>query len=358
MNERFGANKGHTQEFERPRTQDYGQGNIEASILKNAEMIEALDRELEFIASRTRAKEQLYKVEKARTKINKLTKRFLKVSGCISAALILGVSALKINSDEHHKDLIKTKDSQGKEHFQHPDQETNHILNVLAGQEKISYEEAFSNYKEFEKDVYKKVGITDLPDFEGLSLKQLDSLNNAKKGVPIGMTEDTFNEFYSMETMDVPEDKKEQVYKLVWQIEEECGNPNIRWKTEIPSLMGVSAPANNRIRAHYDELSNTMYIPLSSFGLNGRNFQPVMAELSHGKQFKDISLKNLAGNAAIIGRVGGKMLTGKSMDDAYEEEYNIPGTIEYEAHKEIQPQLMEKYKPLMDLKSKARPDKK
>ena len=134
----------------------------------------------------------------------------------------------------------------------------------------------------------------------------------------------------------------EQIYHTVWQLETECGGPNVRINFMSMDRGKLDIP-------HYNPLTNTIYInePLTLFP---DVIQPAKLDLlgftgeyAHAKQFHERPVETYLQGAESYIRIGKKILTeGKSVTAAQLEEYHIPGSLEYIAHKEIEPEILER----------------
>ncbi len=128
---------------------------------------------------------------------------------------------------------------------------------------------------------------------------------------------------------DIENEFSAERYEKVWTLHFKNGNPNIR-SLEKDDGDASNSPIREFLdtdgNAYYDVLTNTMYIPTEQK-------EPVLhtwlAELAHAKQFNEKPLLSTLRSAV------GFLATFPN----YNYQYDIPGTVEYEAHKEIQPKL-------------------
>lgn len=303
------------------------------------------------IAQKAETPEQKKKLNSLRKKISRLVKKFLKTGRNITLA---GTLALGVDYFITHPDLKIKVDEKGNIEYIHPDPETTHILNVLAGRESISFEEALGNFRAIMRVWAEAEGIELPEDFDTYDIDQIDNfLTNASRKMgrafKPGDFKDDFYEFYYWERMDIPEEESREIYNLVWELEQECGNPKIRFQKRGPRPFGLSG--NDIDRAYYNPLENTVYLPMAHFVEQGKGYQSLIAELSHAKQLRDnpfgFYFKSVISALRIFSKGGfdkGRLL------EAQDEEYDIPGSLEHEAHSTIEPQLREKYKKLSEIK--------
>lgn len=171
----------------------------------------------------------------------------------------------------------------GAKEYQHEDQETTHIINVLAGREGFSKSE---------------------------------------------------KSFIAAE--DTVIDRR--VYDALWSLEKECGNPKIRWmheKTKDPV----------KSRSYYNAISHTIHLKPDSLLLNLQ--EGFISELPHAKQYSQAtwSSENVMEYLASSYRTWKESIEkGISRDKAFLKEYEVPGSNEYIAHKLMEPEMYEKYK--------------
>lgn len=117
----------------------------------------------------------------------------------------------------------------------------------------------------------------------------------------------------------------EKLYYALWELEQSCGNPRIRLRT-------------SGYKDFYLPLTNTIYINPSHFLLDARD--SLISELSHARQRKEYKI-NIFRAIKDSARAAASFLISVSKE-IWDKSYNIPGTIEYEAHKIIEPELLKK----------------
>lgn len=310
-------------------------------------------KNFEAVAETAVTPEQKKKLNLVREKISTAAKKFLKIGRNISIA---GLIALSVDYYLTHSELETALDEKGNIEYIHPDAKTNHILNVLAGRDSISHEEAIDNFREISKTLADASDV-DVPEqYDTYDINQIDSfltaaLNKKSIETKAGEIKDYFYEVHYLSQVDLPEDEAEGIYNLIWQIEQECGNPKIRFQTAGPSILGISLPEKNIYRPHYDPLENTVYVPMDMFIGQSDGYKNLIAELSHAKQLKDdpLGFYFKAGLSFLRMFSKGGFDTNE-LSGAQREEYYIPGSLEHEAHSDIQPQLENKYEKLTKIK--------
>jgi len=266
----------------------------------------------------------------------------------LASAYIIG---LGINHYLTHPELMVRRNESGNIVYVHPDEETNHILNFFAGRDSISHKEALDNFKGMLKIISKSAKIKLPEEFDDYNITQVDSLltfmnetgHEDKHGI-----ESLFYEYYNLNHT-YTKNKSKKIYDLIWRLEQECGNPKIRFLTEKPSFFLNPIPMANPTDPYFSKLENTLYLRMVKDDIEG--CEGLLAELAHGKQLKKnpfrYYLKRLTSNARIL-------LKGRfNVERLYQariEEYEIPGSLEYEAHSIIEPKLREKYRDLAEIK--------
>jgi hypothetical protein len=126
------------------------------------------------------------------------------------------------------------------------------------------------------------------------------------------------------------EEASEADYESIMKLDAKYGSPKV---VMIPTKDGEFH------RPYYNPFTETIYI-----GSYADNPYPLMddyiAELSHHKQFKEKSpwLRGLKDFGSMFYNM---LKHGESSVEAYERLYNTPGTVEHQAHEEIEPELEE-----------------
>jgi len=134
----------------------------------------------------------------------------------------------------------------------------------------------------------------------------------------------------------------DNIYDLVWQMEQECGNPRVRTQMEGYGFTPVS---DFGAAAHYTPYKNTIYISLYDLYFHNPD-NSIVAEMSHAKQYKENPIGThirFARDAINVLRSAG-INSPEAIGDEYRKLYQKPGSVEHEAHKVIEPYLMSKYR--------------
>ena len=312
--------------------------------------------DFESIAQKAETPEQKEKLNLLREKIATATKKFLKLGKNLA---LVGTIAMGVDYYVTHPDVETKDDGKGNIEYIHPDTKTDHILNVLAGKDSISLEEALENTRGIFRTRAEVLGIKLPSDFDTYNIDQIDDFivtalnekNDEDYAAKPGELKDYFYDYQYLKKMDLPEDEAKEIYSLVWAVEKECGNPKIRFQTKGPSVFGVALSNEDTHRAHYDPLGNTLYLPMDMFVEQTGGYKDLLAEMSHAKQLEDNPLgfyfKGASSLLRIFSRGGFNM---EKLSEAQLKEYDTPGSLEHEAHSVIQPKLAEKYEKLIKIK--------
>ena len=226
----------------------------------------------------------------------KPVKKTLIALGLVS---LLGATAFTVNYFNTHKDKVKAEETSERIEYSHPDEETTHILNYIAGKEEVSAEENEKFYCD-----------TDFSHGTGIK--------------------DEFNP---------------SLYATLWEMEMELGSPRIKWIdwSKKCSLAGLSG--NNQ----YNPFSHTVYLEC---GTPKEVIENLMEEFSHALQFEDNQLRAYH----LFVESGIRSLANMAIHDeklwpAYCREYSTWGSFEFEAHREIGPELKKRLKTAINEKT-------
>ena len=140
-------------------------------------------------------------------------------------------------------------------------------------------------------------------------------------------------------------------YQALLELGQKYGSPHVSLKNKAGALDFLDPNAFNTekenqegyYRPHYDPNQQRIYLGANQDNSDLRD--QYIAELAHQKQVMDkgaldFNLRALSG----FGRVGKNMVKNfESPVDAYSNEYDTPGSLEYQAHKEIEPKLQDEY---------------
>lgn len=263
-------------------------------------------------------------------------------------AMILAAMALVLTYANYERTrwAVTQENNNGSIIYRHEDKKTNDILNYISGINSLPENAKKELARICIMQLLSEVRGVKLPldlekrsdeDFRKFAVEALGLYLDTKyEGVDdqyvidlIGK-EDWFKHF----TRD-RHSPNSRLYRALWDIEQEAGNPKIRW-TSDPEWINSQG-----FRASYDQITNTMYISPTGYGYGDIN--DLISESAHGKQFNENPLKLIAAGKDLIRIIGRSIITLKAPSETREELYNIPGSIEYEAHKEIQPRLEKEF---------------
>lgn len=274
---------------------------------------------------------------KAKIKME-LTKslKVLRVATAVSAIALGGYYA---NYERTRYDVEEGIDHDGKKIFLHEDKETSNILDYLSGRTDLPRDMKLRLAKEFLPVATTNAGLTS-PAKEELKVMSEEELKEAFEKLYNKSPRFIWPRIYADgEWLDALFARKpeidEEMYHGLWEIERIAGNPRIRWRKSGHGEDLSSTP-------HYNSITNTLYIgnPIDYFEVG--MIEEFVSEAAHGKQFheKPVSsglrwLKDVVGTAAEAASL-------RSPSRAYEGLYAKPGTVEYEAHRVIEPELKKK----------------
>lgn len=300
------------------------------------EQTEKIFEKIESLENKTDlTKEDKEAIKTIKNKFYKISRRFLKITGGMT---LLGLIA---SSENYYKTKYETtaeKDSKGNTVYKHSDTETTHILNYFSGRETLTEEEITYNIRLLAKNSAKVFDIELPPDFDNFNLEQIDSFfasvpkTKLKKGDMINFVDDY---------VDREIKPAEDIYELIWQLEKECNNPKIKFVVNPPSFL------TDNLTINYSSLKNAIYIDILA---QGGGPDDLIAELAHSKQFRGSLFKRIIKDLRYTKDLIKVFLRGgfntERLNEEYSKLYAEKGTIEYEAHSEIAPELKEKYEKL------------
>ncbi|OGJ02520.1 hypothetical protein A3G06_01285 [Candidatus Nomurabacteria bacterium RIFCSPLOWO2_12_FULL_46_14] len=233
--------------------------------------------------------------------------------------------------------------------YRHTDEETTHILNYMAGRDTLSEEEVVRLVKE-RWMTYLDTTIT-LP--ENISLR--DAADSVAAHWPISRTEKLpeilLDEYNNFPRFLMPNDN---LYSAIWQLEQEVGAPKVRlvntksgrsWYKFNSNLAGINFP---------HVLLDTLIITTDEQGQERTehrhtlNPKHLLAEYAHAQQRAEDPFRSIVRKTIDDKRTQARADSlNISRYSAQLHEYSIPGTIEHEAHKIIEPQLKNRLDELM-----------
>lgn len=269
------------------------------------------------------------KSEPLRKKLNRTVKRSVEV---IKMAALMAALSYIPDAGRPRQTIEQKTEPSGEIVFKHPDQQTTQILNYLSGKAELPHEIRLQIIKD---------GIKEHPE-QFTPAKDLDTYNESQLRSFVGQQREKSDpgiaEYINRKDIDwldiyIPakDNFDSKLYENLWKIEQEVGNPKIRW--------GKPLSADNA--GHFSP-SNTIYLE-SPFEQMGIPRDIYIGEAAHAKQFKEKPFSTSIQFAKdMVRTVFAAVRKGKSLSAAQSELYNIPGTVEYEAHKVIEPELMKK----------------
>ena len=246
--------------------------------------------------------------------------KFLKALAQGSLAAILGFT---LNHIYQFRDKVDEIDNNGSIEYKHSDKETEHILNVFSGKEKLNEKEierilraCIISWSHTQKvlipDNIDKFTLAELKKFSEDNLKPLDNMT------PVDYIKVNYEESYFMEN----------TYKTLWTLEEKSGSPYIRWDDTdlITPLLDV-----NKHRAHYNPNTNTIYINPEDLKLDlSSNY---ISELAHAQQFSNNAIISYTtGIKDVLKTAVNSLSEPGGFKIEYSKLYNTPGSLEYDAH--------------------------
>lgn len=291
---------------------------------------------------------------------DKLKRRIKKMLRLFAFATTLAGAAGAADYSITRYSVNSSTDEKGENTFAHQDEETTHVIDVLSGKERINDSdkremliEYLTDELEMMREEGKGMDIT-ASDLEKMRLDELWRMAQEIKGV--------FGGDYEIITDPGPKDFDPGLYKALWSLEQECGNPKIRFRLgQKRKMMGF----HDAERSYYNPLTNTAFIDLESNEITVDNY---VGELAHGKQFNEHFIASgIAIARDAIGVI--KNALSKETDEqttpddengdlppededhrlgrlgsGYEKLYQQPGTLEFDAHRVIEPKLKSQLK--------------
>jgi len=340
-----GAEQASSQEQTTPQVEKFEEGSehetelaldsIESTSNKSAD--EALDTAKMIETSplpRTR-KEQL------RDKLGRNLKRLFRVLSF--ASVLTGAAGMAdYGLTRYRVEETKSGDAGGII-YNHQDKETTHIINTLAGKESLNESDKRDILIDYiteqlqmlhEREQYLEIGQSDV---NKMPLDDLTELAKEFKFVTGGLNK--------LITDPGPEAFDPELYNALWKLEQECGSPKIKFR--LASKKNIFKLYNPN-SSFYNPYTNTAFIDI---GANAETIDNYIAELSHGKQFAEnpitsnlLAVKGIVKSAkgALAGEGPGAVRSGADdrIHRSYEQLYQEPGSLEYDAHKVIQPKLL------------------
>lgn len=351
-------------------------------LLELGQTLGEIDKSIKGLDGTNLTPEQQSRVSKIKENVLKSTRKFLKVVRMVAiTGVVVGSITLAVGTVDYkmtHPNIQETTSQSGEVIYTHPDERTTHYLNILAGKDRFTKEdlvyagetdrtakdlnilaglEKFTGEdvdriatEEWEKQVLESSTRplpTNIKEMSSLELATL-YFKDPKFNIESGEAERYAQEFVIRGIQMWTEKLNEQAefrsstgrdifYRLVWQLEQEGGNPQIRFKAEKPNF---NLAPGSKEEDQYSSMRNTLYIGVDSL-MSGRG---VVYEMSHGKQFKDnplgyyfLEVRDLIN---VYLRSG---FSAKGRAEEYRRLYDKSGSLEYQAHQVIQPDLEKRY---------------
>ncbi len=263
----------------------------------------------------------------------------------IGYALMTTSLALTINYERTRYKVASQHNADGSITYKHPDAETTLALDYMAGKTDLTPNQKLALIK---LNIRKSLRIHNVPipedmdafteeqfkDFFNTLLKKKETLYIANSIAPFstdrlikeGLPDNWLDTFFK-KPMYNP-----KLYETLWRLEQSCDNPRIRWEDTGTSLAG---------RAHYSSTDNTLHI--ASPWMQYMDFEDeYISELSHAKQFADTPISSTFKYISSVFRtMKASALHGENPNTAYDAEYGLRDSLEYEAHHDIEHRLEE-----------------
>lgn len=233
-------------------------------------------------------------------------------------------------------------------HFQEYRESQEYIDEVLELEYYIRQIAGFSEFEEIEGDKSSSVVLANISiDDEYKEKIKTMNLAEAKKCLA--------DEQYTMESNSLSDEFSVEVYDQVWTMHQNNGNPKVGFSEHYSERSGFGD------RAYYNSETNSMFLGVGNGKSGEKYLDDWLAELSHSHQYTEQSEKIIKEKEICDHRFLDSLATiqGKNIDEVYNEFhdtylYNKPGSIEFDAHKIIEPQLKKKF---TDATTKSRAQK-
>lgn len=273
--------------------------------------------------------------------------------------------------------LEETTDASGQTIYTHPDRLTTHYLNIIAGRDKFTDEDLKSAHEKYRtaRDLNVIAGLEEATEEDAERIERRDLieiLNNDDLPPPANMEEMSFFELVTLDlkhprrqldhegadisalaqkevmfyiqksTRELNERAKtrssmsKDIYDLVWRLEKESGNPRIR-------LSGNDIPGRSKSTAYFPS-TNTVQLEIMDLIVYGTAGEGFISEMSHGKQFNDNLLgSSLRKSRDYLSALLKSKFVVREFSREHDKLYDEPGSLEFQAHKVIQPDLEKRY---------------
>ena len=313
--------------------------------------LDILKKEIESVDESKLTPEQKSTFLKIKEKIFNITKKFIRTAEWVT--LVTGVLGVA-NYERTHSNLVEKNNEKNEVTYSHKDQRTTHLLNILARKEKFNESDLMSDIRplidkaceEGKVSLPKSVDEMSLDDIDKFLVENQKALlpNDSKEKLMLlgDFKKEFIDELVLMNKKDdtIKNIPNKDLYNLVWQLEEECGNPEIRFNEE---KIGFTPFKEFQGKSHYDPINNVIYI--DRYDLTYNNFSSFFPEMSHANQFNKNqigSYLNVCTDFLSIFKKAG--FDSYKIGREYNNRYYQPGSVEHEAHQVIEPYLKNKYK--------------
>lgn len=271
-----------------------------------------------------------------REKVERSSSILLRAARQVGLIIAMAEPTLYVVNHEATRYEVTEEPGKGNEKlYTHSDAETTAILNWLSGKTDLPLDLQADMFRDFVRAVCigRKAEVpTDLDTKDVPAMKKfLSTMYSTDKWHYAGeLSAEKSAEFGFYDYVKSFE-YNPKLYEALWQTEKKNGAPRIRFTFQGDRTFREEQKSHGH-DAWYSPISNTMYINPSSA------FKTYLAELAHSKQEEDnpvaADARGLIDQAAVLYR----MLDEKeSYADSYNQTYNMPGTIENEAHFVIEP---------------------
>jgi hypothetical protein len=234
--------------------------------------------------------------------------------------------------------------------FEHSDTTTTRVLNYLAGRDTLPEEDVTRMFKASWKEDIDKANPKTTVDLQKIGIEEAATLaaNNGNRSPKWKVW---WKEIYMNKYKKFPRflGAKKEIYGALWQIEKETGSPKIRVMEDLPEI-----ERSDRV-GYYDPRTNTIVVSITALGdykqgksINAQSSSTLFGEMAHAEQHSKRPEETVKQhNADITQRYTRAEKLKISPDSSQKLEYSTPGTVEYEAHKIIEPRLKQRFTDLV-----------
>jgi|GEM_PF-6443709 len=230
----------------------------------------------------------------------------------------------------------------GEIEYVHSDPKTQHILNYLSGKESLSDEDVRDIWIDNLETICNEKKLPFPKDIQTWRLEDIKKFiadNDPKYYELSGGTKETVQQrpFHR------------EYYDALWKAVEDNGSPKIRWGAE--KWLGTGYDA----KSMFNDFTHTVHLVAEPiFKENSEDKfvdRPLFAEIAHAKQFHEHrEMAAIRFTGSVVRLVYNKIFTGGSWSKNYGLEYKRVGSLEHEAHEEIEPALLQQVQPIFHSK--------